>query len=55
VQPQHHIPLFTLQDMRLLQHFLTECYPHHPIGSEELWLHEIPCLAERVCFFPSYQ
>ncbi|KAL1836966.1 hypothetical protein VTJ49DRAFT_4430 [Mycothermus thermophilus] len=46
-QPQNQVPLFSLQDMRLLQNFLLNCYPHHPIGSEEMWLHEIPCLAER--------
>ncbi|KAL2149606.1 hypothetical protein VTH82DRAFT_8258 [Thermothelomyces myriococcoides] len=46
-QPQHKIPLFSLQDMRCFQHFLLNCYPHHPIGSEELWLHEIPCLSEK--------
>ncbi|KAK4121808.1 hypothetical protein N657DRAFT_647298 [Parathielavia appendiculata] len=46
-QPQHQIPLFSLQDMRFFQHFLLNCYPHHPIGAEELWTHEIPCLSEK--------
>ncbi|KAK0704984.1 hypothetical protein B0H67DRAFT_366930 [Lasiosphaeris hirsuta] len=46
-QPQHQIPIFTLQDMRFFQHFLVQCYPHHPIGSENLWLHEVPCLSEK--------
>ncbi|KAK4102619.1 hypothetical protein N658DRAFT_495332 [Parathielavia hyrcaniae] len=46
-QPQHQIPVFSLQDMRFFHHFLTSCYPHHPIGSEELWTHEIPCLSEK--------
>ncbi|KAL2138816.1 hypothetical protein VTI28DRAFT_6199 [Corynascus sepedonium] len=46
-QPQHQVPLFSLQDMRFFQHFLLNCYPHHPIGSEELWTHEIPCLSEK--------
>ncbi|KAL1884333.1 hypothetical protein VTK73DRAFT_27 [Phialemonium thermophilum] len=46
-QPQHQIPLFTLQDMRLFQHFLFNCIPHHPLGSEGLWTHEIPCLSEK--------
>ncbi|KAL2159135.1 hypothetical protein VTH06DRAFT_2567 [Thermothelomyces fergusii] len=46
-QPQHKIPLFSLQDMRFFQHFLLNCYPHHPIGSEEIWTHEVPCLSEK--------
>lgn len=33
--------------MRFLQHFLMHCYPHHPIGAESIWTHEIPCLSER--------
>ncbi|KAK3304553.1 uncharacterized protein B0T15DRAFT_399348 [Chaetomium strumarium] len=45
--PQHQVPLFSLQDMRFFQHFLLNCYPHHPIGSEDLWTHEIPCLSQR--------
>ncbi|KFA66165.1 hypothetical protein S40285_03373 [Stachybotrys chlorohalonatus IBT 40285] len=44
-QPHHQIPLFSLQDMRVFQHFLTQCYPHHPLKQEEIWTHEIPCLA----------
>jgi hypothetical protein len=44
-QPHHQIPLFSLQDMRFFQHFLTQCYPHHPLGQEEIWTHEIPCIA----------
>ncbi|KAJ9165036.1 C6 zinc finger protein [Coniochaeta hoffmannii] len=46
-QPQHQIPLFSLQDMRFFQHFLIHCYPHHPIGAESIWTHEIPCLSEK--------
>lgn len=46
-QPLHQIPLFSLQDMRFFQHFLVQCYPHHPIGTEGLWTHEIPCLSEK--------
>jgi hypothetical protein len=38
--------------MRFFQHFLLNCYPHHPIGSEDLWTHEIPCLSEKVCTKP---
>ncbi|TPX11011.1 uncharacterized protein E0L32_008048 [Thyridium curvatum] len=45
-QPQHQIPLFSLQDMRFFQHFLLRCYPHHPLGNESIWTHEIPCLSQ---------
>jgi hypothetical protein len=34
--------------MRFFQHFLMNCYPHHPIGAESIWTHEIPCLSEKV-------
>lgn len=34
--------------MRFFQHFLFNCIPHHPIGSESIWTHEIPCLSEKV-------
>ncbi|PNY26987.1 Sterol uptake control protein 2 [Tolypocladium capitatum] len=44
-QPHHEIPLFSLQDMRFFQHFLTQCYPHHPLKQEDIWTHEIPCIA----------
>lgn len=44
-QPQHQIPLFSLQDMRFFQHFLLHCSPHHPLGNHSLWTHEIPCLS----------
>lgn len=33
--------------MRFFQHFLVQCYPHHPLGSEHLWTHEIPCLSQK--------
>ncbi|KAK3900233.1 hypothetical protein C8A05DRAFT_45883 [Staphylotrichum tortipilum] len=46
-QPQHQVPIFSMQDMRCFQHFLMHCYPHHPIGSEDLWTHEVPCLSQR--------
>ncbi|KAK3988135.1 C6 zinc finger protein [Cladorrhinum sp. PSN332] len=45
-QPQQQQPTFTLLDLRLFHHFLSTCYPHHPIGSEPLWTHEVPCLSQ---------
>ncbi|KAI0424909.1 C6 zinc finger protein [Xylaria sp. FL1042] len=47
-QPQHQIPLFSLQDMRFFQHFLLTCCPHQPLGNESIWTHEIPCLSQNV-------
>ncbi|KAI6778766.1 Sterol uptake control protein-like protein [Emericellopsis cladophorae] len=38
-------PQITHQDMRLFQHFLTHCYPHHPLKQESVWTHEVPCIA----------
>ncbi|KAF4824717.1 hypothetical protein CGCTS75_v009998 [Colletotrichum tropicale] len=32
--------------MRFFQHFMLQCYPHHPIGNENIWTHEIPCLSQ---------
>ncbi|KAM0443644.1 hypothetical protein ACHAQK_003291 [Fusarium lateritium] len=32
--------------MRFFQHFLTQCYPHHPLKQEDIWTHEIPCIAQ---------
>ncbi|KAH6900168.1 hypothetical protein B0T10DRAFT_17785 [Thelonectria olida] len=49
-QPHHQIPLFSLQDMRFFQHFLTQCYPHHPLKQEDIWTHEIPCIAHNYEF-----
>ncbi|KAH0421418.1 hypothetical protein CcaCcLH18_13436 [Colletotrichum camelliae] len=46
VIPHHQVPLFSLQDMRFFQHFMLQCYPHHPIGNENIWTHEIPCLSQ---------
>lgn len=34
--------------MRFFQHFLTQCFPHHPLQQEEIWTHEIPCIAQNV-------
>ncbi|KAI1825710.1 C6 zinc finger protein [Xylaria intraflava] len=45
-QPQHQIPLFSLQDMRFFQHFLLTCSPHHPYGNDTVWTHEVPCLSQ---------
>ncbi|WDK09397.1 C6 transcription factor [Colletotrichum graminicola] len=32
--------------MRFFQHFMLRCYPHHPIGNENIWTHEVPCLSQ---------
>ncbi|KAI1117540.1 C6 zinc finger protein [Nemania sp. NC0429] len=45
-QPQHQIPLFSLQDMRFFQHFLLTCSPHQPLGNDSVWTHDVPCLSQ---------
>lgn len=32
--------------MRFFQYFLLKCYPHHPLGNESIWTHEVPCLSQ---------
>ncbi|KAI1083899.1 hypothetical protein F5B20DRAFT_525952 [Whalleya microplaca] len=49
-QPQHHVPLFSLQDMRFFQYFLLSCFPHHPLKNESIWTHEVPCLSQNYEF-----
>ncbi|KAI1506553.1 hypothetical protein F5X99DRAFT_7681 [Biscogniauxia marginata] len=49
-QPSNQIPLFSLQDMRFFQHFLLTCCPHHPLGNESIWTHEVPCLSQKYEF-----
>lgn len=48
IQPKHQIPLFTMQDMRFFQHFLQYSFPHHPLGNDAIWTHEVPCLSYNV-------
>ncbi|KAF2965962.1 hypothetical protein GQX73_g7633 [Xylaria multiplex] len=38
--------LINLQDMRFFQHFLLTCSPHHPLGNDSIWTHEVPCLSQ---------
>lgn len=45
-QPKHQMPLFSLQDMRFFQHFLLSCSPHHPLGNERIWRHEVSWLSQ---------
>ncbi|KAL8397815.1 hypothetical protein RB594_004500 [Gaeumannomyces avenae] len=45
-RPRHQAPVFTLQDMRLFQHFLLRCYPHQPLNNDAVWTHEVPCLSQ---------
>ncbi|KAL2274132.1 hypothetical protein FJTKL_03611 [Diaporthe vaccinii] len=34
-----------MQDMRFFQHFLQYSFPHHPLGNDAIWTHEVPCLS----------
>ena len=40
--------------MRFFQHFLLKCYPQHPLGNENIWTHEVPCLSQNVRSVPSF-
>jgi hypothetical protein len=40
--------LFNLTDMRLFHHFLMICYPHVPLGNEEVWVTDIASFAHSV-------
>ena len=42
---ENSMPVFTMQDFRLFSHFVNTAYPHHPVGNESIWTHEIPSLA----------
>ncbi|KAG8160523.1 hypothetical protein KVR01_010059 [Diaporthe batatas] len=44
-QPRDQLPLFSMQDMRFFQHFLQYSFPHHPLGNDKIWTHEVPCLS----------
>ncbi|KAG9245472.1 hypothetical protein BJ878DRAFT_501243 [Calycina marina] len=43
-------PVFNMQDFRLFNHFLKAAYPHHPVGNDSVWTHEIPSLASEYDF-----
>lgn len=45
---QSEIPVFTMHDFRLFDHFIQVAYPHHPVGNDSVWTHEIPSLASDV-------
>lgn len=39
---------FTMQDFRLFYHFIQKAYPHHPIGNDSVWTHEIASISHSV-------
>ncbi len=39
---------FSMQDFRLFYHFIQDAHPHHPIGNEGVWTHEVPSIAHNV-------
>lgn len=41
-------PVFSMEDMRLYNHFIQRAYPQHPRGNDSIWTHEIPSLASKV-------
>lgn len=46
--PQSADATFTMQDFRLFYHFIQKAYPHHPIGNDSVWTHEIPSISHNV-------
>ena len=40
--------LFNLTDMRLFHHFLVICYPHVPLGNDDVWVTDIASFAHSV-------
>lgn len=48
MNPQSAMPVFTMQDFRLFNHFIQAAYPHHPIGNEAIWKQAIPSIASDV-------
>jgi hypothetical protein len=34
--------------MRLFHHFLTDAYPHLPVGNDSAWLSQVPLIAHQV-------
>ncbi|KAH7407986.1 hypothetical protein BKA64DRAFT_706389 [Cadophora sp. MPI-SDFR-AT-0126] len=43
--PQMPLPVFTIQDFRLFNHFIQSAYPSHPIGNDSVWRHEVPSIS----------
>lgn len=45
LSPNTSGPVFNMVDFRLFNHFIQKAYPHHPIGNDAVWTHEIPCIS----------
>ncbi|RDL38002.1 uncharacterized protein BP5553_05435 [Venustampulla echinocandica] len=41
-------PVLNMRDFRFFHHFIESAYPHHPIGNDSVWKHEIPIIASDV-------
>lgn len=52
--PHRYAVEFTGQDFRLFHHFIEAAHPHHPIGNDWVWTHEIPVIAADVSFLFLY-
>ena len=40
---------FSLVDMKLFHHFLTNWYPHLPLGNDKVWVTDIASFSHSVC------
>ncbi|KAK0099353.1 hypothetical protein ONS95_003574 [Cadophora gregata] len=43
--PSTQLPVFTIQDFRLFNHFIQSAYPSHPIGNDSVWRQEVPSIS----------
>ncbi|KUJ12226.1 uncharacterized protein LY89DRAFT_225053 [Mollisia scopiformis] len=50
INPQTRDPVYSAQDFRLFYHFIQYAYPHHPLGNDSVWTHEIPAIASKYDF-----
>jgi hypothetical protein len=41
-------PVYNAFDFKLFHHFIDKAHPHHPIGSDAVWRHEIPIISSDV-------
>jgi hypothetical protein len=41
-------PVYNAFDFKLFHHFIDKAHPHHPIGSDAVWRHEIPIISTDV-------
>jgi hypothetical protein len=48
LQPLRKAADFTIADMCLLQHFITDAHPHLPVGNDDIYTRALPALTYKV-------